>query len=55
MLNNIKEFLQMGGYAAYVWPAYGITLCVILWSVYKALRHRNKVLRELREDNEGTP
>ncbi|MGB0919751.1 MAG: heme exporter protein CcmD [Alphaproteobacteria bacterium] len=25
----MSEFLNMGGYASYVWPAYGITLAVL--------------------------
>jgi heme exporter protein D len=34
---NTQSFLEMGGYAAYVWPAYGISivaligLCAISW------------------------
>ncbi|WP_194913321.1 heme exporter protein CcmD [Azospirillum sp. INR13] len=30
----MNEFLHMGGYAAYVWPAYGIATLVLLacWS-----------------------
>lgn len=25
----MSEFLNMGGYAPYVWPAYGLTLAVL--------------------------
>ncbi|MCP4952837.1 heme exporter protein CcmD [Arenicellales bacterium nBUS_48] len=35
------EFFQMGGYAAYVWPAYGITaLCMILVIVHPIRKHQ---------------
>ncbi|HEU4620334.1 MAG TPA: heme exporter protein CcmD [Gammaproteobacteria bacterium] len=34
------DFLQMGGYAAYVWSAYGITLAVILFNIWAARRAR---------------
>ena len=29
----MKAFLDMGGYAAYVWPAYAVTLIVLLLNV----------------------
>jgi heme exporter protein D len=29
-MNGLVEFLNMGGYAFYVWSAYGITLVVLL-------------------------
>ena len=42
-------FLQMGGDAAYVWSAYGITLAVIVANVWWA-RHRHvKALGRARE------
>lgn len=25
------EFMNMGGYAAYVWPAYGVAVIVLTW------------------------
>lgn len=38
------SFLQMGGYAAYVWSAYGITLLVLVLNVWSARRsHRRKL------------
>jgi heme exporter protein CcmD len=32
----MKEFLDMGGYAAFVWPAYALTLAVIGLNIYWA-------------------
>ena len=43
------EFLKMGKYAAYVWPAYGITLVLLLGSVWAARRRRVDALRRMRE------
>jgi heme exporter protein D len=38
---HMLEFFQMGGYAAYVWPAYGITaLCMILVIVQPIRKHQ---------------
>jgi heme exporter protein D len=34
----MKEFLDMGGYAAFVWPAYALTLAVIALNIYWARR-----------------
>jgi|HubBroStandDraft_1064217.scaffolds.fasta_scaffold01082_6 heme exporter protein CcmD len=25
----MRQFLEMGGYAAYVWPAYAVTLAIV--------------------------
>jgi heme exporter protein D len=34
----MRQFLDMGGYAAFVWPAYAITLAVIVLNVVWARR-----------------
>jgi heme exporter protein CcmD len=34
----MNEFLHMGGYAAFVWPSYALTLAVILLNVFWARR-----------------
>ena len=47
----MKQFLDMGGYAAFVWPAYAITLAVVVLNVvwaYRALaRSRAEARRRL--------
>lgn len=43
-------FWQMGGYAAYVWPSYGLALVVLLWLLWRAageLRQAEKRLKQL--------
>ena len=35
---NLAEFLVMGGYAAYVWPSFGLTLIVLIYNVHAARR-----------------
>jgi heme exporter protein D len=42
----MSEFLNMGGYAAYVWPSYGLTLAVIVLNIVWARR----LLAKSRED-----
>jgi heme exporter protein CcmD len=34
----MRSFLDMGGYAAFVWPAYAVTLAVIVLNVVWARR-----------------
>ncbi|HTT43162.1 MAG TPA: heme exporter protein CcmD [Steroidobacteraceae bacterium] len=34
----MREFLDMGGYAAFVWPAYALTLAVVIANVLAARR-----------------
>ncbi len=38
------RFLDMGGYAPYVWSAYGITLLVIVLNIWSARRARVRPL-----------
>jgi heme exporter protein D len=35
---DLHNFLAMGGYAAYVWPAYGLTALVLVWNWWAAKR-----------------
>ena len=43
-MNMIKlhEFLQMGGYAFYVWTAYGIAFAVLLLNIYLPLKNNHE-------------
>ena len=47
------DFFGMGGYAAYVWSAYGITLAVILINVWAARRLLAKNLGRGRVSMDG--
>ena len=48
---NLTEFLAMGGYAAFVWPSFGLTLIVLILNVRAARRDhasaREQALRRL--------
>jgi heme exporter protein D len=50
LTGDLTSFLAMGGYAAYVWPAYGLTVIVLvgllLWSL-GAYRRRQRELERL--------
>ena len=45
----MNEFLAMGGYAPYVWSAYGITLAVLLLNIWSARRARIRSLARAAE------
>ena len=44
----MSHFLAMGGYAAYVWPAYAVFLIVLIADFVSPLLRRRRNLRELR-------
>ena len=49
---DLAEFLAMGGYAAYVWPAFGFALVVLLGLLVQswyAARQREAELEQLRQ------
>ncbi len=45
---NLQHFLAMGGYAAYVWPAYAVFFIVLIIDAIAPRLRRRRVLRELR-------
>ena len=54
----MSAFLNMGGYAAYVWPSYGLTLAVIVlnivWARRLLARSREEARRRLAMRGEET-
>ena len=53
-MTNIGVFLAMGGYAVFVWPAYGLTLAVLgglalhSWRRYRrSVRTLEQLLRQI--------
>ncbi|PLX55478.1 MAG: heme exporter protein CcmD [Chromatiales bacterium] len=45
----MKEFLEMGGYAGYVWSSFGLTLIVLIANVVAARRRlANEITRARR-------
>ena len=43
----MTEFLNMGGYGLYVWPAYLIVAIVLILSLVVPLRRHRKLLDEI--------
>lgn len=52
-MHSWHEFLTMGGYARFVWPAYGVALVVLVasgWAAHRGLRRgRARAERRARE------
>ena len=44
----MAEFLQMGGYAMFVWPSYALTTLVLGLNWYLPRKQHEKQLRQLR-------
>ncbi|WEN16879.1 heme exporter protein CcmD [Rhodanobacter sp. AS-Z3] len=44
----MQHFLAMGGYAAYVWPAYALFFIVLIADTVAPILRRRRVLGELR-------
>ncbi len=47
-MTSWHEFFTMGGYATYVWPAYGITAVVLIANAILPGRQQRSLLKELR-------
>ena len=47
-MHALQVFLAMGGYAAYVWPAYALFFIVLIADTLDPVLRRRRVLRELR-------
>jgi heme exporter protein D len=47
-MNALQTFFAMGGYAAYVWPAYALFFIVLIIDSIAPRLRRRRVLRELR-------
>jgi heme exporter protein D len=46
-MQRLSDFLSMGGYAAFVWPAYGLTIVVMAGFVAQSLRRYRRNQRAL--------
>jgi heme exporter protein D len=46
-MQNLTQYLAMGGYAAFVWPAYAVALIVLGGLALQSLRSYRRNLRQL--------
>ena len=45
----MSEFLSMGGYAQYVWPAFAVTLVVLIWMAVVSFSEYRRAQRDIAE------
>ena len=45
---SVAEFFNMGGYAFYVWGAYGVALLVFIVEILMVVHKRKNTLQQLR-------
>ncbi len=48
-MEQLRSFLAMGGYSAFVWPAFGVTALVMGWLQAASLRRLRGLERALAE------
>ena len=49
---DLQNFIEMGGYAKFVWPAYGLTALVLVWNWWSARRSETEAQTAARRRNE---
>ena len=54
-MSNWTTFWHMGGYAFYVWSAYGVTLMVLVASFVMPVRRHRLLRRELKNSLRQSP
>ncbi len=47
----MSEFFNMGGYAIYVWPSYGLAAIILWLNWYLPKRQHKQVLQQLKRRN----
>lgn len=47
-MTTVNEFLDMGGYAAFVWPSYGISAVILILLVAFSLRRLHRIENDLK-------
>ncbi|GLP97715.1 heme exporter protein CcmD [Paraferrimonas sedimenticola] len=45
--DSFADFINMGGYAFYVWLAYGVTATALAILIAHSLKKKSKVLKEI--------
>lgn len=53
-MSGLMAFLDMGGYARYLWPAYGLSLLVLVLNVILPLLRERALYRRLQRRHEGS-
>ncbi len=47
-MKTLADFLDMGGYGAYVWGSYGICTAVMVWNLLQARKQAQLIRQRIR-------
>jgi len=53
-MQAIQEFFYMGGYAFYVWSAYGISLIVLIFNIILPLRYEKQIFQAIKKREQSS-
>lgn len=53
--HSFHQFIAMGGFASYVWTAYGMALFVLVLNLILPIVRRRQLLRKLKQHSERKP
>ena len=51
--HHLRDFLAMGGFAAYVWPAFGLTWAALILNIYVPLKQHRRLLQRIAKQGES--
>lgn len=54
-MTPVSDFLAMGGYGGFVWPAFGVTALVLVWLLVASLRRLRANERQLTRMQTAAP
>lgn len=46
MSEQLFDYLEMGGYGTYIWPAYAVAGIIMLWLLWSSVRELHKAQAE---------
>ncbi len=49
MLMELKQFFAMGGYAFYVWTAYGAAILILIINSFLTFKNHRRVVRNIKQ------
>jgi heme exporter protein D len=52
-MQDLSNFVHMGGYAAYVWSAFGLSLFILIVNLILPIKTEKLILRSVKKRLEG--
>ncbi|NKB36078.1 MAG: heme exporter protein CcmD [Gammaproteobacteria bacterium] len=51
-MEQLNEFVHMGGYASYVWSAFGLSVVILMAGFYLPMQKEKSILQKIRKNLE---